>query len=233
MKQLIRIAIASIIIIFTTDSLSKAVANHKSTIASDEFIFISFVESSSGDYLTFNIYSEDWTSIGRFYKTFNGFLDSSYVLDVDEVKYETVFNENTGTSKSLLEVRDSTNSIPIAFFYSGEITRGDTTLSSTDINKFSAIQDTMNVHNNTNDSMPFTLGQQSVSQVAYPISFDEVDNYASGYTPGELAYIVEHDANGYKFELIQDTDRGNLLVGFRYKSGLDNNTYTKFIVPNN
>ncbi|MDC1067587.1 hypothetical protein OAQ99_00355 [Candidatus Kapabacteria bacterium] len=224
---------ALLFLFFATITQAQMIPNHKSTVASDEYLFIIFKQNYNSDIIAYNIIGQDWSSIGRFYKTFDGFKDSIYTLGVDEVKYETVFHLNSGTSKSLLEVRDSTNSTPIAFFYSGEVTRGDTILAATDRDKFIELQDSLNVHMNTNHTMPFTNGMQSVGQVAYPISFDEADSYVSGYTPSELAYVVEYNADGYKFELIQDTDRSDLLVGFRYKSGLNSNTYTKFIVPNN
>jgi hypothetical protein len=212
---------------------SQIIGNPKTMINSDDYLFISFYEDSNLGYISCSVLGEIWSSGGSFYKDFTGFKDSTNTLEPDMVKYETIFTTGTGRSVSLLEVRDSTNTYPLGILYSGDYSIGDTTLSVELYDAFVEFQDTLNVHNGTNDQMPFTVGQQSVNQTSYPLSFDEPDNYASAYTPGELAYVVEHDANGYKLELIQDTDRSNILVGFRYKSGLDNNTYTKFIVPNN
>lgn len=68
---------------------------------------------------------------------------------------------------------------------------------------------------------------------AYMVSLDSTNPYASGYTPEELSNTLVYNQNGSYLYEIKDTDRDNMLVGFKYYSPRTQSEYIKFILPNN
>ena len=68
---------------------------------------------------------------------------------------------------------------------------------------------------------------------AYLVSMDSSNTYATGYTPQELTNTLIYNQNGSYLYEIKDTDRDNMIVGFKYYSPRTQNEYIKFILPNN
>lgn len=211
-----------------------------SSTSSDKSIgIIHFKSFDSTNYDFVKMDACNWGSLGVFVDKPIGISSGTFTYEFDEVNYDILhhvqnsFNYLTMDSY-FCEIKDSTDSEALGFiFVANDFVADSLSLESSSL---TVLNNTLEAHNNSSThSLTYTSSpeQTGASQDAYLVSFSETNNYESTYSPSELLYPLYFDDGNNWLELILDTDRSNEIVGFKYYSDLNSNTYTKFIKPNN
>lgn len=237
MKYLAIIAILSLsaISLFANDDLL-SVENHLQTVNDDDFSVLFFEKQDSTEIINIGVFAIDWQSRADFYSAKEGFIDNATILRFDQVKYkQLVYNSHTNKNYAncLFEVIDTNETSAKGFIFIDSVQIFTSMAGTIDDSIRYNLIDSVNTTDSLNLPVSYTTANESFLQTAYPISFDQPDPYEAGYTTAELSYSTYYDDGGNKLELIKDIDRNDMLVGFKYKSALNNQTYDIFILPNN
>lgn len=67
----------------------------------------------------------------------------------------------------------------------------------------------------------------------YNITLDDDKGFIHEYKPSEINEVLIVNKNGNLLYELQDTDRDNMVVGFKYYSNENNKEYVEYFVPKN
>jgi hypothetical protein len=181
----------------------------------------------------------NWTSIAYFENRPTSISTSTFTYDFDEVNYELLAHTSSkynyiSVESYLAEIRNTIEDEAFGFlFVEHDFLADSLSLESSSLTLLD--QGLTNLSNSTSFSLTYTQQPKSVGamQKAHLISFHESNTFESSYSPSELLYAIYFNDGNNWLKLILDSDRSNELVGFKYYSNLNSNTYTKFIKPDN
>lgn len=176
------------------------------------------------------------SSSGTFSHGSEGIYRNGTLNDFNDFKADILFHNETSTVTSvdeyLIDLYLESSDSSYAFVY------GDKGQLSTSVTFTTQEADSLD---NWVDSLSLELGNtitqpdysNLTSEKAFLVDLEVSNTFASGYSQSELSYILVFDDGSNVFERIEDTDRSNELVGFRYYCDRNSIMYTKFIKPNN
>ncbi|MDC1068085.1 hypothetical protein OAQ99_02875 [Candidatus Kapabacteria bacterium] len=174
------------------------------------------------------VFGCDWDATKVIYKP-TGFLEyNSNTFNYHDYKYHIIYNEG---ASSTITNNDS---------YLFELTNNSATEAKHILFGSSSIESIKSLSSTFRKAISDSTWGRVIDIPAnfyeiysYFVPLDSTDTYASEYTSSELLYPLFFDDGDNWLELILDSDRSNELVGFRYYSDRNSDTYTKFIKPNN
>jgi hypothetical protein len=96
-----------------------------------------------------------------------------------------------------------------------------------------ASSDTVNIVDPNNPMSIFEYNVKTSKYNGYILSWTGETDYFNEYTILEIQEVlVFNDGDNYLYRL-EDTDRGNKLVGLKYYSNNNSTLYTRYFEPNN
>jgi hypothetical protein len=175
-----------------------------------------------------NIFSDGWKSTKSIFGYSEGVYKAGSNTDFADYEADILYHNEISTITSvdeyMIDLYSNNNDSSYAFIYGDKVFSTPFSLTSSQI-------DTVNTELGTN--LTVTEVSNMKHENAYVVSLNSSNTYGSGYTQAELDYELVFDDGSNVFERIEDTDRSNELVGFRYYCDRNATMYTKFIKPNN
>jgi hypothetical protein len=241
MKSIIAILVLTVSIqLKAVEFLTVYNENYNYTSSSVDFQSITFMpDSAKNNYVAMGVGSYHFVVAGGIKEPTSNFNVGKQYVSYDSLDYKYITHKNPTDTvimnfSALLELYEKDSNAVKGIIYFDNIHSQIDTLTTSEVQREKDIVDEVNDSLNTSHSYDLDKGTDFISgKEVHIVPFDDTNNFSSSYLPSELIYDTYHDDGIYKLELIRDSDRNDLLVGFRYSSPDLTGVVTHFVRPNN